>query len=344
MYEAYFKLDRKPFQLSPDPRYFFGSRIHRRALAYLRYGLSQGEGFIAITGDVGTGKTTLVRMLFNELNDDNLIAAQIVTTQLQADDLLRMVAIAFGLEVEKDSKATILSRLERFLTERAREGKRMLLVVDEAQNLPPHALEELRMLSNFQVSGRPLLQSFLLGQNQFRRTLQMAELEQFRQRFLAACHLTPLSEEETREYIEYRLENSGWQRDPDFTPESFAEIHRQTEGIPRRINSLADRLLLFAFLEERHEIDDAVVRAVAQELGEEMNALAEETGSGPLEGGLDRGGVYDAEGLPAHYSWSNLELRVSALESRIQTMEKTFYREISQVRRFIKHFLKEKPQ
>ncbi|MCG5501053.1 XrtA/PEP-CTERM system-associated ATPase [Ectothiorhodospira lacustris] len=340
MYEAYFNLDRKPFQLSPDPQFFFGSRIHKRALAYLRYGLSQGEGFIAITGDVGTGKTTLVRMLFNDISERDYFAAQIVTTQLHADDLLRMVAMAFGMQVGSDSKANLLTRIERFLVDKSREGKRVLLVIDEAQNLPPHALEELRMLSNFQLAGRPLLQSFLLGQNQFRRTLQMAELEQFRQRFIAACHLTPLSQEETEEYIRYRLEHAGWKNDPAFEAEAFAEVYRQTQGIPRRINSLADRLLLYAFLEERHEISAEVVQTVARELGEEISAISEEVGVGPVEDSMNRG-IYDGQGLPAHYSWGNIELRVSALESRIQSLEKSFYREISLLRRAVKHLMKE---
>ncbi|MBK1691672.1 XrtA/PEP-CTERM system-associated ATPase [Ectothiorhodospira mobilis] len=341
MYEAYFNLDRKPFQLSPDPRFFFGSRIHKRALAYLRYGLSQGEGFIAITGDVGTGKTTLVRTLFQDLPQEELFATQIVTTQLHADDLLRMVAIAFGLQVaENETKASLLHRIEGFLVEKAREGRRVLLVIDEAQNLPPHALEELRMLSNFQVSGQPLLQSFLLGQNQFRRTLQLPELEQFRQRFLAACHLTPLSAEETRDYILYRLESAGWRQDPALGDDAFHEIQARTGGIPRRINSLADRLLLYAFLEERHAIDAGVVETVARELEAELSAASDDAGDTDPDGGLDRG-LYDAQGRPAGYSWGHIDLRVSALESRIQTLERTVFRELSILRRAVKQLLKE---
>jgi len=329
MYKEFFKLDRKPFQLSPDPRFFFGSSIHKRALAYLRYGLSQAEGFIAITGDVGTGKTTLVRTLFRELPENEVVAAQIVTTQLQADDLLRMVAQAFGLEVSGDSKSTLLARLEKFLMNRAREGKRVLLVVDEAQNLAPQALEELRMLSNFQVGDKPLLQSFLLGQAQFRRTLQHDDLEQLRQRFIAACHLTPLSEQETREYIEYRLTTAGWKNDPTFSDEAFSEIHRYTKGIPRRINNLADRLLLFTFLEERHDVDADTVRTVARELEDELSPTEDD--SGPLD-------VPEAAtdyAMPAMYSWGNLELRVAALESRVQALEKSMHRGFSRVKRVL---------
>jgi len=198
MYTSFYKLTGKPFQLSPDPRFFYGSSAHRRAMSYLRYGLSQAEGFIVITGGIGTGKTTLVRNLFEELDRDEVMAAQLVTTQLDADDMLQLVVAAFGLEHEKLSKAVLIKRLEDFLAGASRDGKRVLLVVDEAQNLPAQSLEELRMLSNFQVSDKPLLQSFLLGQEEFRSTLQAPGLEQLRQRIIASCHLAPLEERETR--------------------------------------------------------------------------------------------------------------------------------------------------
>nr|MCH9674522.1 AAA family ATPase [Gammaproteobacteria bacterium] len=161
MYEAFYKLRDKPFRLSPDPRFFFNSRGHKRALAYLRYGVKQGEGFIIITGDVGTGKTTLVQTLLRSLDKENIVAAQIVTTQLQADDLVRLVAASFGLAYQRVSKATVLKSLEIFFQACVKEGKRVLLIVDEAQALPRKAIEELRMLSNFQMGGRTLLQAIL---------------------------------------------------------------------------------------------------------------------------------------------------------------------------------------
>jgi len=193
MYTDYYGFSAKPFQLSPDPRFFFGSRGHSRALAYLRYGLSQGEGFIVITGGIGTGKTTfgigtgkttLVKSLFQELDPNQVIAAQLVTTQLEADELLRSVVAAFGLPYEEVGKAALLRHFEDFLRGHARHGRRVLLVVDEAQNLPPRSLEELRMLSNFQSDETPLLQSFLLGQEEFRHTLQEPGMEQLRQRVI----------------------------------------------------------------------------------------------------------------------------------------------------------------
>lgn len=269
MYEAFYQLKARPFQLSPDPRFFYGSPSHKRAMSYLRYGLTQGEGFIVITGEIGTGKTMLVRTLFADLAKENVVAAQLVTTQLEADDTLRMVAASFGLAHEGLEKATILKNLETFMMARAREGKRVLLLVDEAQNLPPRSLEELRMLSNFQLGGRVLFQSFLLGQAEFRNTLQAKSLEQLRQRVIAAYHLEPLDPAQTRAYIEHRLNTVGWKGDPKFADESYAVIHQHSGGIPRRINTLCDRLMLFGCLEEIHDFPAERVNTVIAELQNE---------------------------------------------------------------------------
>jgi len=164
MYESFYRLSGKPFQLSPDPEFFFGSRGHRRAMAYLEYGLHQAEGFIVVTGEVGAGKTTLVQQLLRRLPANNVVPVQIVTTQLEAEDLVRIVASSFGLPTDDtNDKATLLIRLEQYLRKLQGEGKRALLIVDEAQNLGARAIEELRMLSNFQLGTKATLQSFLLG-------------------------------------------------------------------------------------------------------------------------------------------------------------------------------------
>ena len=270
MYTDYYGFSAKPFQLSPDPRFFFGSSVHNRALAYLRYGLSQAEGFIVITGGVGTGKTTLVRSLFNELDNQSVVAAQLVTTQLEADDLLRVVVAAFGLPHDGLNKAALIKRFEDFLIACARNGKRILLIVDEAQNLPASSLEELRMLSNYQITDVPLLQSFLLGQEEFRSTLQGPDMEQLRQRVIASCHLNPLDVVETRGYIEHRLQVAGWNNDPHFTDDCYALIHRYSQGIPRKINVVCDRLLLYGFLEELHTYDEKAVLTVGDEFEKEV--------------------------------------------------------------------------
>lgn len=312
MYESFYNFQGKPFQLSPDPSFFFGSRCHRRAMSYLRYGLTQGEGFIVVTGDVGTGKTTLVKTLFSDIHKENLVAAQLVTSQLEAYDLLKMTAASFGLAYEGLSKAALLKNLEAFLTARAREGKRVLLVIDEAQNLPPGSLEELRMLSNFQLAGRALLQSFLLGQEEFRKTLQGEGIEQLRQRIIASYHLHPLDVEETRNYICHRLERVGWRGDPHFSDESFELIQHYTKGIPRRINTFCDRLLLFGYLEEKHVIDSDIVHTVIEELKNEISAPQ------------DNGDAVDSAlqgNNPRLQSLDEIESRLEDLEKRIKALE-----------------------
>ena len=259
MYEEFYDLTAQPFQLSPDPRFYFGSRSHKRAMSYLKYGLNQGEGFVVITGGVGTGKTTLMKNLFDELGRDEYIAAQLVTTNLQENDLLRVVSGAFGLSTEELSKAEVLAQFENFLHHSDREGKRVLLVVDEAQNLPMTSVEEIRMLSNFQIENRPLLQTFLLGQEEFRPVIQAPQMEQLRQRIIASCHLVPLDELETRAYIEHRLKLVGWEQDPEITDQAYQSIFRFTQGIPRKINVFCDRLFLYGYLEELHCFDSEVV-------------------------------------------------------------------------------------
>src|SRR4029450_979888 len=253
MYESFYGLSGKPFQLNPDPSFHFGSRGHKRAFAYLEYGLYQSEGFIVITGEIGAGKTTIVRSLLEQLDPAKVVAVQLVSTQLDADDLLRAVGTAFGLPVKSVDKAILLASLEAFLCQLALDQKRALLVVDEAQNLTPRAIEELRMLSNFQLGDQALLQSFLVGQPELRVMMQSPQMQQLRQRVIASYHLGPLDRQETQAYIEHRLHHVGWKEDPRFDSACFDLIHALTGGIPRRINTLCNRLLLATFLAERHE-------------------------------------------------------------------------------------------
>ncbi|MCX7902242.1 MAG: XrtA-associated ATPase, partial [Burkholderiaceae bacterium] len=242
MYETFYGLTGKPFQLNPDPAFYFGSKGHVSAYSYLKYGVYQGEGFIVITGEIGAGKTTLVRTLLSELDPRKVVAAQLISTQLEADDLLRAVATAFGIPVKGLDKAQLLATIEAFLTALVGERRRALLVVDEAQNLSPRAMEELRMLSNFQLGEHALLQSFLVGQPELRNLLREPSMQQLRQRVIASYHLGPMDKEETRAYIEHRLKRVGWKNDPEFEPEAFEAIFTYTEGVPRRINILCNRL------------------------------------------------------------------------------------------------------
>ncbi len=270
MYESHFGFTGSPFQLNPDPSFYFDSRGHKNALAYLKFGAYQGEGFIVVTGEIGAGKTTLVRTLLEGLDQSTVAAAQVVSTQLESGDLLRAILSAFGVATSGESKAQLIATLEAFLTALAASGRRALLVVDEAQNLDRTAVEELRMLSNFQLGTHGLLQSFLVGQPELRAILQSKSMEQLRQRVIASCHLGPLDEGETRAYIEHRLRKVGWTVSPQFENEAFSQIYLWTGGIPRRINRLCNRLLLSAFLAEASSITAELVIQTAQELHAEI--------------------------------------------------------------------------
>ena len=266
MYAEHYGLTDRPFQLTPDPAFYFDSATHRKAMAYLGYGLAQGEGFIVITGDIGAGKTTLVGHLMATIDTARLTAVRIVSTQIEGDDMLRMVAQSVGLPSEGVEKAQLLDRIEGFLHEQQRAGKRTLLIVDEAQNLPVSALEELRMLSNFQFGGQALLQIFLLGQPEFRDALQEPRLQQLRQRVIATHHLTPINEEEVEPYISHRLSRVGWSGNPAFTADAFDAFYRFSAGVPRMINMLASRVLLFGALDRLERIDGATVEAVIADM------------------------------------------------------------------------------
>ena len=274
MYAKFYGFERLAFQLTPDPEFFYESTEHRRAMAHMTYGLHHAEGFIVITGEVGAGKTMLVDRLLSQIDPNSYLTARIVTSQLSGDDLLRMVVAGFGLDDGGIAKGALLARLQEFVQVQVAGGRRALLIIDEAQNLSFEALEELRMLSNIAVGTATGLQSFLLGQPQFREILGNAALDQLRQRITAAYHLGPLNEADTRGYIEHRLRCAGWQGDPQFSDDCFGPIFRLTGGVPRRINTLCSRLLLCGFLDGSHTISAADVEQVAAELDAELSAVA----------------------------------------------------------------------
>lgn len=263
MYDQYYGFSGRPFQLTPDPAFYFESGTHRKAMSYLGYGLAQGEGFIVITGDIGAGKTTLVGHLMETIDPRRLTAVQLVSTQVSGDDILRLAAQNFGIEAEGIAKAALLTRIEQFLHTQARAGKRSLLVVDEAQNLSTAALEELRMLSNFQLGGQSLLQIFLLGQPEFRELLTgEGRLEQLCQRVIATHHLEPMQVDEIAPYIEHRLHRVGWTGNPRFTPDAYRMLAEESAGVPRRLNALVSRVLLLGALDKLDIIDRRVIEAV----------------------------------------------------------------------------------
>ena len=346
MYEEYFGFSAKPFQLSPDAAFFFPSKEHKRALSFLEYGLNQGDGFIVITGDVGTGKTTLVQTLLQKLDPREMLVATLVTTQLAEDDLLQFVAANFGLRSTATNKAALLGDLETLFIQQARERRRVLLIVDEAQNLPAKSVEELRMLSNFQLDGKPLVQVFLLGQEEFRGTLLSEGFEQLRQRVIATYHLNPLNEEETRTYIEHRLQHVGWENDPRFDDTVFPAIFEFCEGVPRRINNLCDRLLLYAFLEEKNTLDADIVSSVAQEIGTEFwggkpaaaNAQAATQAAQVSPDGASTTDVFKSPGQPLEtmarvmFDKANVQQRLASIERAVDGLGHSLTPEIAQLR------------
>ena len=323
MYERFYNFTGMPFQLTPDSRFFYSSRGHGRAIAHLIYGLSQGEGFIIVTGEVGAGKTTLVERLWSELDRETYTLARINTTQVSNDDLFRLTMAAFGIQTDATDKATLIRLFAAMLAEHRAEGRRCLLVVDEVQNLTLAALEELRMLSNITEGGQASLQTILLGQPQFRRKLASPDLDQLRQRVLASYHLGPLDAAETRGYIEHRLREVDWQDDPAFTEEAFAAIYRHTGGMPRRINRLAARVLLYAALEEAHEIDARIVDATADELHADLEGGGEGVGESEL-------GAEVIPLRPAHAAEARtvaeLQRRIEVLEEIVARRERVFQR------------------
>ena len=267
MYDQFYGLTGRPFQLTPDPQFYFESATHRKALSYLGYGLAQGEGFIVITGEVGAGKSTLVSHLMQSIDKARLTAATIVTSQLDGLDMVHMAAESFGIDTRGLDKASTLKSIENFLHAEARNGRRCLLVVDEAQNLSVDALEELRMLSNFQLGSSALLQIFLLGQPEFRDLVRdAAELEQLRQRVIATHHLEPMDANEVEPYVVHRLSRAGWNGRPQVTADAYSALYAETGGVPRKLNTLMNRVMLMGAVEQVNVLDGALVEAVIADM------------------------------------------------------------------------------
>jgi putative secretion ATPase (PEP-CTERM system associated) len=275
MYEHFYHLKAEPFRLSPDHRFCFNHQSYAKAKAYMQYAFERAEGFVMVTGRPGTGKSTLVNDLVDTLSSSGAKVAKLVSTQLEASDLLRMVAHAFGLQTEKLDKATILQRLDKLLMSHQNDGRRALLIIDEAQDLSTSALEELRLLTNLQLNNQPLLQIFLLGQEELRALVQGPGMEQVHQRLVAACHLEQLKEDETKAYIIHRLEQVGWQGDPAISNAIYPVIYRFSAGIPRRINQVCSRLFLHGGIEGSNKLGVEDIKIVIGELQQEQLAFSD---------------------------------------------------------------------
>lgn len=271
MYEQHFSLTQSPFQLSPHNDIFYASKGHQKAYSYLEYGIGKREGFIVITGEVGAGKTTLIEHLFANIDDDDLISARLAASQFNSSEILTVIADSLRVITDGHSKAKVSLAINRFLAKCVEKDKHILIVVDEAQNIPLDALEELRMITNFTHHGEAPVQIFLLGQPEFRETLSLPKLEQLRQRVVARYHLGPLKEAEVSEYVNYRI-NMVNELDEEqllFDEGAFPLIYEASGGIPRIINTICDRSLISAYLEEQNYVSIDTVTEVINELQEE---------------------------------------------------------------------------
>nr|WP_315381628.1 AAA family ATPase [uncultured Sphingomonas sp.] len=329
MMDDHYGLRGRPFQLTPDPRFWFDTATHGKAMAYLGYGLSQGEGFVVITGDPGAGKTTLLGHLLAELDGERLNVIKIVSTYLRADDMLRLVAQGLGLPGDDLSKAALLLAIERGLHEVARAGRRTLLVVDEAQALPGESLDELRMLSNFQAGGYPLLQIFLLGQPEFRLVLQQPAFEQLRQRVIAMHHLAPMEVEEVEAYLMHRLTLVGWSGRPRFTTDALAAMHRWSGGIPRRLNQLASRVLLYGAVEQIENFGAPDISAVIEDI-EQEDVIEPAPEPVPEAAPVRAGRIAELRAVPEGSAETRaLERRVAELEAQVASQSDALRRVLS---------------
>lgn len=265
MYKAYFGLQKKPFDLLPDPDFLFLGRSHQRARLFIEHALRERSGFVLLTGEIGAGKTTIIRDMLKNCGPD-IVVAKVFNTRVEPHQLLFMINDDFGLAPGTTDKASLLQALNDFLIATYAKGEQAILVIDEAQNLGADALEEVRLLSNLETDSAKLLQIILVGQPELRQIVAAPQLTQLRQRISLYTHISPLEEDETIDYIRCRLEAAGNRDAVDFSPESLAMIRQNSRGIPRLINIICDFCLLFAFSEERQTVDARLVDDVLREL------------------------------------------------------------------------------
>ena len=274
MYESFFGLKEKPFRMTPDTRYFYPSERHMDALSHMVYAIEERRGFVVITGEIGSGKTTLSRVLFQKL-DPRTKTAIVRNTHLTSKDLIS--AVLEELEIPfrpSDSKTHLIGLLNEFLIDQLREDNNVVLLIDEAQNLKPSVLEEVRMLSNLETETDKLIQIVLMGQPELQQKLWLKELTQLRQRVTLHYHLGPLDAKETGGYVTHRLRVAGANGSEVFNPAALTKVFQYTKGVPRLINGLCDRALLTGYVQEAKAIGTEIIEEVAQELPALMNKPA----------------------------------------------------------------------
>lgn len=280
MYEAHFGLKEKPFRMTPDTRYFYPSGKHMDALNHMVYAIEERRGFVVITGEIGSGKTTLSRVLFQKL-DPRTKTAIIRNTQLSAKDLIGLVLDELEIPYRPGTtKAQLINKLNEYLIDQLRDDCNVVLLIDEAQNLKPSVLEEVRMLSNLETETEKLIQIILMGQPELKSKLWLKELTQLRQRVTLHYHLGPLDEQDTEAYVKHRMHVAGANGTPIFLPEALDQVFERTHGVPRLVNGLCDRALLTAYVQESKTITTAIIDEVAAELP----ALSDRPGNGHRAG------------------------------------------------------------
>ena len=321
MYVASYGLSGGPFQLKLDSAFCFESVAHRRTHAHLAQAVrQQSEGFLMLTGEAGVGKSTLLNALLAELDPKKVLAARWPDARVNGADLLESIARTFGLPIKSDNQAHLLGQIEAFLAELASIGRRALLVIEEAQNLTPKALVGLRVLSHIQPHRRVALQCILVGRPELHDLIQGPLMQTLRQDIIVFDHLSPLQETETRSYLEQRLALVGWKGDPGFDSSAVALLHRATKGIPRRINSLCNRLLLSAHIARKHRIVAADVQEAAMELREELGAEALPGDLGDTRVVPAAAGTFRGANPSRSFIVSSITARLDRLERAVDTL------------------------
>ncbi len=266
MYIQFYGLKEKPFNVTSDPSFLFFSRTHKEALSHLTYGIKERKGFIAITGEIGAGKTTLCRALLNQLNPENTKTAFMFNPSLSGLQLLEAILEDFGLTPERRNKIALFKQLNKFLLSELGIGRNVVLIIDEAQNIRNSLLEEIRMLSNLETEKEKLFQIILVGQPQLNNKLNSPELYQLRQRIAVRFHINPLEKDEIEKYIYHRLKVAGSRGDIIFTQQSLERIYAYSNGVPRLINLACDRALLTGFVMETKTLDEDIIKKSISEI------------------------------------------------------------------------------
>ena len=290
MYKSFFGLKENPFNVNPDPRYLFLTKETEEALSGLMYGVQNRKGFITLTGEVGTGKTTLINRLLEWLHQRGARTAFLFNSRMNTNQMFDFILAEFGISCDSHTKSQQLMRLNQWLLERYRAGETTVLIVDEAQNLTYPVLEEIRLLTNLETSTEKLLQIVLSGQQELEEKLMLPQLRQLRQRIMLRCKTTPLTKEQTHDYIAERLRIAGACGEPIFDPKTVETIHLYSLGIPRVVNLLCEHSLINAYAEQQRLISPTIVEEVAHEF-----QLDEVEPTAPAESTRVDGDVYESE-------------------------------------------------